>query len=156
MLGRGVLAAATNSATPGFGVKYANPETLPTGVARGVAFNPAGGVMAVVTETSPYVMAYPWSASGFGAKYADPATLPASGCFGVAFSPAGNAIAMGHNDFFTGIIAYSWSGSGFGAKYSDPATVPNGGAGVAFSPSGNAIAVAHSSSPYITVYPWNS
>ena len=68
----------------GFGTKYSNPATLPTGTGYGVAFSPSGNDIAVVHSTSPFVSAYPWSA-GFGTKYSDPATLPANAGYGVAF-----------------------------------------------------------------------
>ena len=161
MLGRSALLAATNSTTLGFGVKYANPATLPSNRGFSVAFSPAGNAIAVAHVSSPDITVYPWSTgSGFGAKYTNPATLPIVGevsLRSVAFSPAGNAIAVAHyaSPYIT---AWPWSaGSGFGAKYTNPATLPtNYSFGVAFSPAGDAIAVAHESPPYITAYPWNS
>ena len=70
----------------GFGTKYSNPSTLPTGNGRGVAFSPDGADIAVAHDTSPYISVYPWS-SGFGTKYSDPSTLPTGSGRGVAFSP---------------------------------------------------------------------
>jgi WD40 repeat protein len=139
----------------GFGTKFANPATLPTGAGYGVAFSPSGNAIAVAHNTSPFVTAYPWSGSGFGVKYANPATLPTNFSNSVAFSPSGNAIAVAH-DTTPFVTAYPWSGGGFGVKYANPATLPTGNAyGVAFSPSGNAIAVAHNTSPFVTAYPWS-
>jgi hypothetical protein len=139
----------------GFGAKYSNPATLPTGSGRGVAFSPAGDAMAVAHSSSPRITAYPWSGSGFGTKFANPATLPPASGTGVAFNPLGNAIAV--TDVNTPeITAYPWSGSGFGTKFANPATLPTGGGnGVAFSPAGDAIAVVHPNSPRITAYPWS-
>ena len=71
----------------GFGSKYSNPSTLPTGTGLGVAFSPDGNDIAVGHSGSPYITAYPWS-SGFGSKYSNPSTLPASTGNDVAFSPA--------------------------------------------------------------------
>ena len=72
----------------GFGTKYANPATVPTGDGNGVAFSPAGDAIAVAHSSSPGVSAYPWNVStGFGVKYANPAVLPVTGGNGVAFSP---------------------------------------------------------------------
>jgi WD40 repeat protein len=136
----------------GFGAKYADPATLPTGSAYGVAFSPSGNTIAVAHSTSIFITAYPWSGSGFGTKYGNPATLPTGGGIGVAFSPAGNAIAVAHG----GITAYPWSTSGFGTKYTDPATLPGSSNGVAFNPAGTSIAVAHNTTPFITAYPWNA
>jgi hypothetical protein len=72
----------------GFGTKYADPATLPTGNPSlgSVDFSPDGANIAVSYFTSPYISVYPWS-SGFGTKYADPATLPTGGGVGVAFNP---------------------------------------------------------------------
>ena len=71
----------------GFGTKYSNPSTLPTGIGYGVAFSPDGTVLAVAHGTSPYISVYSWDA-GFGTKYSDPSTLPTGIGMGVAFSPA--------------------------------------------------------------------
>lgn len=69
----------------GFGTKYANPTTLPTGTGFGVAFSPDGSAIAIAHTASPFVSAYPWSGSGFGTKYANPTTLPTGAGYGVAF-----------------------------------------------------------------------
>ena len=139
----------------GFGTKFTNPATLPTGDGYGVAFSPDGDNIAVAHSTSPFITAYPWSNSGFGTKYTNPATLPASNADSVAFSPSGNDIAVAH--LLTPFIAaYPWSGSGFGTKFTNPATLPAGnGRGVSFSPDGANIAVAHTTTPFITAYPWS-
>ena len=152
-----VTAYPWNSSS-GFGTKYTNPATIPTGGGNDVAFTPSGDAIAVAHDTSPYVTAYPWSSIGFGAKYANPATLPAGGGNGVAFSGAGDAIAVSNFSPSPYVTAYPWNSStGFGVKYTDPATLPAGfGMGVRFSPAGNAIAVVHFTSPYVTAYPWNS
>jgi hypothetical protein len=42
--------------------------------------------IAIAHATTPFVSAYPWSASGFGTKFSDPGTLPASTGNGVAFN----------------------------------------------------------------------
>jgi hypothetical protein len=60
----------------GFGTKFANPATLPTGYGNNVAFSPVGDAIAVAHGHSRYVSAYPWNGSGFGTKFANPATLP--------------------------------------------------------------------------------
>ena len=139
----------------GFGTKFANPATLPTGIGFAPAFSPAGDAIAVAHDVSPVITAYPWSGSGFGTKFANPATLPVGTGGGVAFSPAGDAIAVTHatTPF---VSAYPWSGSGFGTKYANPATLPTGdGYGVDFSPAGDAIAVTHFPTPFVSAYPWS-
>jgi hypothetical protein len=144
------------SSSTGFGAKYANPATLPTGQGNGVAFTPAGDAIAVAHTTTPFVTAYPWSASGFGTKYTNPATLPASAGNGVAFSPTGDAIAVAHSSS-PYVSAYPWSASGFGTKYTNPATLPAfGGNEVAFSPDGSAIAIGTDLTPFVQAYPWSS
>ena len=70
----------------GFGTKYSDPSTLPTGTGRFTAFSPDGADLAVSHSTSPYISVYPWS-SGFGTKYSDPSPTPYA-ALGVAFSPA--------------------------------------------------------------------
>ena len=70
----------------GFGTKYANPSTLPTGTGNGVAFSPDNSAIAVAHLASPFITAYPWSSSGFGTKYANPSTLPTGNGYGVAWS----------------------------------------------------------------------
>ena len=138
----------------GFGTKFSNPSTLPTGDGHGIAFSPAGTEVAVAHYTSPYVSAYPWSSSGFGAKFSNPGTLPTGNGMQVAFSPAGNAIAVAHYES-PFVSVYPWSSSGFGTKFTNPGTLPtSSGIGVTFSPAGNAIAVASQGTPYIFVYPW--
>jgi len=69
----------------GFGTKFSNPATLPTGDSSGVAFSPSGAAIAVAHDNTPFVSAYPWSGSGFGTKFSNPATLPTGNGQGVAF-----------------------------------------------------------------------
>jgi len=88
----------------------------------------------VTHDSSPYVTAYPWSASGFGTKFADPAILPgiSGGAYDVAFSSAGDAVALATTGSPPFINAYPWSASGFGTKFADPATASSSGFGIAF------------------------
>jgi hypothetical protein len=140
----------------GFGTKYADPATLPTGTGIGVAFSPVGGAIAVSHSTAPIITAYPWSGSGFGTKYADPATLPTGATIGgVAFSSLGDAVAVGSS--LSRVSVYPWNVStGFGTRYTNPATLPTGvGYGISFSPTDDAIAVAHATTPFVSAYPWN-
>jgi len=163
----GAAIAVAHSTTPyvsaypwsgsGFGTKYANPATVPTGTGQGVAFTPAGDAVAVSHSTTPYVSAYPWSSTGFGAKYADPATLPVGATVGgVAFSSLGDAFAVGSS--ISRVSVYPWdSSTGFGTRYANPATLPAGtGNGVSFSPTDDALVVAHTTTPFVSAYPWDS
>ena len=89
--------------------------------------------IAVASNDSPYITAYPWSGSGFGTKYSNPATLPTGTGQGVAFSSNGSDVAVAISNASPYVLAYPWSGSGFGTKYSDPATLPTStGNGVAW------------------------
>jgi len=138
----------------GFGTKYANPGTLPTGAGQGVAFSPDGATIAVSHHTSPWLTTYPF-ASGFGTKYSNPATLPTSQGKKVRFSPDGNTLVM-TSTTTPYISAYPWS-SGFGTKYANPATLPSGGGNfISWSPDGTDLAVTSEASPYILVYQWSS
>lgn len=141
----------------GFGTKYANPSSLPSGNGNGVSFNPDGTVVVIATATSPYVAAYKWSSAGFGTRYSDPST-PVSGIgYDAAFSPAGDAILMGTNNS-PYVSAYPWSDtSGFGTKYSNPSTLPPGVPfDVEFNPLGSQIAISSAASPYVLMYQWSS
>jgi hypothetical protein len=146
----------------GFGTKYSDPGTLPTGNAFGVDFAPSGAVIAVSHNNSPYVSAYPWNNStGFGTKYSDPGTVPASNAQGgVAFSPSGADIVVAYlNSPY--VSAYPWNDStGFGTQYANPASLPPGEAtGLAWSPNGAYVAVAGTAlvtAGYIRVYNWSS
>jgi hypothetical protein len=116
----------------GFGVKYANPATLPGSSGRDIAFVGTAEV-AVGHNSSPFVSAYPWTPGvGFGVKYADPAGYGGGSVLGIDFDGT-TEVALAHagTPFVT---AYPWTpGVGFGVKYADPATLPpNIGADVAF------------------------
>ena len=69
----------------GFGTKFSNPISPPSGPSYTVAFSPSGAEIAVALTTSPYVTAYSWSSSGFGTRLSNPSTLPPSTSRGVAF-----------------------------------------------------------------------
>jgi len=69
----------------GYGSKFSNPSTLPTGDVpyyNSVAFSHNAQAAAVLSTSSPYVYAYAFSeATGFGSKYIDPLGLLATGYF---------------------------------------------------------------------------
>ena len=139
----------------GFGAKFADAATLPTGVGQGAAFSPNGTELAIAHNTSPFVSAYPWSSAGFGTKFTNPATLPVGNGNEVAFSPSGTELAVVHATT-PYVSVYPWTSAGFGTKYANPATLPAGnGNGVAFSPAGTEIAVAHGNTPNVSAYPWS-
>lgn len=147
------------SASTGFGAKYSNPSTIPSGSVIGVAFNPTETAIAVAHTNAPYISVYAWSASGFGSKYSNPATLPNSAGRHVAFHPSGNSIVVAVSSA-PGVFAYPWSDStGFGTKYADP--YPSIGLvdSLSFTGSGAALAIsgtASGSSSGAAVYSWSN
>ena len=145
----------------GFGVLYANPVTLPTGVATGVAFSRQGDAVAVAHTVSPRFSVYPFNASsGIGVRYASPVTLPTGDGASVDFHPDGTAIAVGHlvSPFAS---AYPFSVStGIGAKYANPSSLPPQRClGIKFSPQGDYLAVVGSgavaNTGYRSIYSWS-
>ena len=61
----------------GFGTKYADPATLPTGQGNRVTVNTAKNAIAVTHNVSPRISVYPWNNStGFGTKFTNPGTVP--------------------------------------------------------------------------------
>lgn len=151
-----ILAYPWSDAT-GFGTKYSNPATLPTGVGRNVAFNNDKTAVAIAHSTSPYITSYAWS-SGFGTKYSNPATLPTGNSWGVNFSPNGDTIAVAAESGSPFVFAYPFNSStGIGTKYANPATLPTDTLySVFFRPAGDVIAVSQDSSPYLIAYPWSA
>ena len=63
----------------GFGTKYANPASLPSGLGIGIDFDDTTAFVAGGGRGSPYLEVWDWSGTGWGSKYANPATLPAGG-----------------------------------------------------------------------------
>jgi len=145
------------SSSTGFGTRYANAASLPTGTIYTAAFHPSGQALILPSTNSPNVIAYSWSSAGFGSRYTDPAVLPTSG-YSALFSPAGDSVALS-SSVSPYIAAYAWTNAlGFGTKYANPATLPaNLPWDLSFHPAGTAIAGAISSAtPSIIAYPWSS
>ena len=145
------------SSSTGFGTKYANPAIIPVasftaGVSSDtVKYHPSGSAIAMSSQISPYVAAYPWSASsGFGAKFSDPSTPLNGASYEVGFSPSGNALALACSG---AIQVYRFSlSAGFIDRLPPPSIAAPDSYGVCFSPSGTAIAVAHTQSPFLSAY----
>lgn len=143
----------------GFGTKYADPATLPTGFGYVVAFNRSQVTqeIAIGHNASPRITVYPWSSSGFGTKYANPATVPGFGVVAVNWRLDCKAIGMID---LVKPVAYEWTlGSGFGTKFADPAVLP-GSIGLArhgypVSYDGTNFLTSDQNSPYIIAYPFN-
>lgn len=146
------ISAYSWTTVSGFGSKFSNPATIPGGnPSREVTFNPAGNVIAVVNDATPFILAYPWTTSGFGTKYSNPATLPGFAGYGLAFNTTGDSIA--HASPGGGTQVYSWNNStGFGTKYagSGPSSMS-----AHFDSNGGAILSAGVNSPYVDAYAWS-
>lgn len=142
----------------GFGTKYSDPSTLPTGSGFGISMTEAADAVIVSHTTTPFISAYPWSDStGFGTKYSNPSTLPPSQGNGVTFSPAQDAVISTHTTT-PYVAAYAWNSStGFGTKFSDPSTpLTDWGYAVDFTPDASTVAISSGDTPYIHVFPWSS
>lgn len=152
-----ILAYPWSDAT-GFGTKYTNPATLPTGAGFNVAFNNDKSAVAIAHTTSPFVTSYAWSSAGFGSKYANPATIPTGDAKGVNFSPSGDTLAVVAETGSPFVFAYPFdSSTGIGTKYANPATLPTDTLySVFFRPAGDVIAVSQLSTPFLIAYPWSA
>ena len=74
-----------NWSSSGFGTKFSDPGTLPTGIGYGVAFSPAGTEIAVAHQTTPFISAYTRSYYGYGSKFSNPGSLPSGDGFAITF-----------------------------------------------------------------------
>lgn len=166
--GDAVLAINTNaspfyyaypfSLTSGFGAKFSDPVSLPTGSLNNTTIRNSGmTVLAGTNSQSPWIFAYRFDpATGFGTKYANPATLPSTTAFYAAFSPTDGAILISRTTSpFVTSYPFDYD-TGFGTIHTalSPA-LPGAVRGFAFHPSGEAVAIAHANSPFISVYAWS-
>lgn len=156
----GQIQAINWNNSTGWGSMFSAPGTLPGfSIGRGVAWNPAGNVLAVSGTAGDYLQAYAWS-NGFSTKYTNP-----SGGNGAnygnkpSFNNAGNAIGVGIDTAPPSVQAWPWS-SGFGTKYSNPATSPGGlGFQVSFNPTDTAIGVGTrdaGSNSQLSIFTWTN
>lgn len=105
----------TYSWSSGFGTKYASPATLPGGYVRSVDFSSDDNTIVIGHQSSPYILAYPWSdVGGYGTKYANPSSLVANSILSVKFNLDKTYIAAAI-DGTPKTLIYSWS-SGFGTR----------------------------------------
>jgi hypothetical protein len=144
----------------GFGTKYTNPSTLPTGVKVGGTFlNNAETAIINMSSVSPYINIYAWNnTTGFGTKYANPTFTPKfinRGCI----NNTDTVIAVSAYEI-PFVEAYSWNNTtGFGTKYADPSSYPTNVSGesgsITFNPTGTDLVFTYSLSPRINGYPWS-
>ena len=137
----------------GFGVKYLNPTTLPTGACWGVAFHPSCKTIVFSSTSTPYIFAYKWSASGFGSQITT-ANL-SDNVLDLAYSSDGRVLYLTTSSS-TMVRAARTSEDGIGTYYSNPTGITAGAYGVSVSPANDAIVLGLSSSPWVAAYPWNS
>lgn len=135
----------------GFGSKYSNPGTLPTGDGKSISFDSIHDVI-IGHAISPRISAYVWD-SGFGSKYSNPGTLPSGQSNGIYFNGSMVLVAHAASPYISG---YDWLADfGFIAKWVDPVSLPVGDSFSVDHRSGD-IAVAHGGgSRYISAYPLN-
>jgi WD40 repeat protein len=146
------VAAASWDSTTGFGSFFSLPTTV-YGVARGIAFNPAGTALLCTGTTTPYVYAYRFSSTtGFLTKYANPTAL-VSQSYGVAFSPDGAYCAVGLST--TNWFTWSWTDAGgFGTR-----TTRSGGSvkyDIEWTPAGDAVVAVGQSTGAVVAWPWSA
>lgn len=150
--------------TPGaWGLKIADPATLPAGNGLGVAFAPTGDYVAVTSASSPFLQVYPFSdlagAGLIGLKASDPSVLPTVGPAGprvVSWHPTTTWIAMALTASpYIYLVPFDRTTGTFGAPVTPTGTLPAGaGRCVSFSPDGKWLAVGYTSSMY--VYPFDA
>lgn len=139
----------------GFGSKYADPVTLPSGSQYAVSWKDDATVCVSGLSGTSALNVYPWS-SGFGTRYSNPATAAASTYSMRFYTGGGSTVIAGGRTSSPFTQAYAWN-NGFGTKFSNPATAPTGAVnGCSFSEDGAYIAMAHDTFPYVTAYPWSN
>lgn len=136
---------------------YANPNTLPSALTTGIDISPDGKVLAMGTNSSPFVSFYPVYDGGstyfYGKKnYVTPTTAAAQ-VIGLCYTPDNQFIFYGSGS--TPFIQGMFIDRGIGVTaVADPGTLPPGNVwGIAMHPGGSAVAAGHASSPFISVYP---
>lgn len=144
------------SDTTGFGTKFANPATLPTGNGASVAFSPSDATLAVGLGSPRDLNCYAWSnTTGFGTKFADPPGKPGSIGSSLAFSPSGTSLVLGSATGTESIAAWVWDDTtGFGTKFADPSPLV-GARGLAFNKNGTVLVASHNGTPGTTAYSWS-
>ena len=149
-----VHAWAWDSST-GFGSKFSDPATLPSGRSYGCKFSPDGKYVGFANINSPYIFVYPWTNSGFGTKFANP-SLPPAEARGIGWSRNSNVVIAGHAGAGTNSLsAYPVSASGFGTEYADASGQGGTGHGTGFTTNdADVVASFSDGTPYLAAWPW--
>lgn len=142
--------------TTGFGTKFTDPGTPPTGNIAGMGYSNNGNYLIYAHVNSPWFTAYDATTTGFGTKYANPV--------GISANTVGREVKFSTSDDYVflaaqqspRIYAYPWSSSGWGTKVTNPASVPNANRyGVTSSRQNHAVVVVGGpGTPYQDAYPW--
>lgn len=78
-----------------FGVKIADPATVPAGAATSCQWTPDGDFLVVGHGTTPFNSWYPFTAGAFGIKLTDSSTLPPAAATDVSIAPNGETVIFG-------------------------------------------------------------
>ncbi len=141
----------------GFGTKYSNPATIPTGTVRSVKFTSTGDTIAFAHANTPYISVYNWTTDGFGTRKSNPATIPDAEGRGVDFKPGNDAIMVAASNNSPHAFAYPWSVNGFGTKYTNPSTPPyNSALSCQWNSIGNYVVLATSGHGQIYLTSWSN
>jgi hypothetical protein len=136
------------SKTSGFGTVFSSPTTMPTGNAYGSAFSADSSLLAVGTNSSPYLHLYSFTSAGFGTKFANPATLPTGITAAVSFG--GNTAVFAPASATNGGGVWAVSGSGFGTKVFGGNYLSG-----TFNYDNTALLFGSLATPYLGIYRWN-
>jgi hypothetical protein len=141
-----ITAYAWNSVT-GFGAKFSDPASLPTGPSgsNSITFSQDGTVLVAGQTAAPFINPYVWGAGGFGARLSGSL---AEAPFGLAFSNNDTILSAGHS---SSMSAYSWSGVGVGGVLG--ASPLPGAQDIIVHKSGSPIIAALGFTPFIEAHP---
>jgi hypothetical protein len=145
--------------TTGFGTLYSNPSAITSITVQEISFVRDNSLISASFSTSPYLYAWPWSASGYGTRYANPSSLlsPTGTPVGFTWTNAIDAILTFNQSSPSYPQAWAWS-SGFGTKYTNGSVITNSGAtyGISLNGDNTLVAFNFSATPYVALYPWSS
>lgn len=154
-----------------WGVKLANPGSLPVAQVNAVKFSPHGDYLAVGGQTTPFLEVYAFDqvTGAIGAKAASPSPLPKGGPddtsrHGIAWRPQGDYIAMaGTVTPYVYVIPFNRATRSFGTPITFTDTLNGSTAGnkcVAWSPCGTFLYTSGSGgsgpTPFFAVYDFST
>lgn len=156
------IAAWDFNTSTGWGSRYSDPATLPTGSVYSLASSSFDVIAGTSSSTERNSVAYEfYPGTGWGTKYTNMSVDEIAG------SPYGADLSWIQTGSFTPVVSYSttvtpyissftFTSGGWGSKISNPGTLPTGsGNGLSWNLNLD-VAVAHDNSPYVTTYPLSS